>query len=185
MDVSHLPRVDQYQVVQDPNDLRLPSIPSDVKTVTYFVQTPGTGTGSVADPLVGTGRDAAAMSGGLVRREVDRSVMQFALEAGAVDALVQTGDLVAPEVTAIQFQYFDGYEWLPQWDCEQMQGLPVAIEVAIVVQRRTTSRATSVNTWMEGGEEAGIYRLLVHLPLGEPAALESAETQEGLENVGL
>jgi len=43
------------------------------------------------------------------------------------------GDLVATEVTAVEFAYFDGLIWQLAWDSDQMQGLPLAIRVTLTL----------------------------------------------------
>jgi hypothetical protein len=185
LDVSRLPRPDQYQVISQPNDFSLPNIPSDIKTVTYFVQAAAAGNQGVTDPFRGLRNSPLDASSGLVRREVDRSVMEYALTNGTLNSLASTGDLLAPEVTSIQFQYFDGYAWWPEWDSEQMQGLPVAVEIAIVVTpRNAASNARTTINANATAAEGIVYRLLVHLPLGEPLTDESSE-DSGLENLGL
>ena len=71
IDVSRLPRVDQYQAAlqMDPN-MPIRDITSDVKTVTYYVQTSELAVG--ADPLATSSNlsqmDDVATSSGLVRR---------------------------------------------------------------------------------------------------------------------
>jgi len=195
IDVSRLPRPDQYQPMLASNQLSLPEIPSDVKTVTYFVQD-GTGATDIRDPFAYGAQVGAAPSVGLVRREVDRSVVLYAQTTGTSQQLQRTGELIAPEITSIQFQYFDGVEWLPEWDSTAMKCLPVAVEILIAVSQPAKLNPTGAQTTTTIGtaptapttptKEPTLYRLVVHLPLGEPVETESSETTDsGLENVGL
>lgn len=189
IDVSHLPRPDQYWVMAtDLANPALPSIPSDVKTVTYFVQSPDMANGQVRDRLAGQSAGASPAVG-LVRREIDRSVFLYAAGYGSTDKILQSGDLLAPEVIGVQFQYFDGTTWLSYWDSEQMGGLPVAVEVVLLIQPRV--RSSSGFSFLGFGSagatvvEPLAYRLLVHLPLSNADAAAQSQTEQGLENLGL
>jgi hypothetical protein len=184
LDISRLPRPDEYQVIASATDLTLPHIPSDVKTVTYYLQTMMNAGSGIQDPLQDVRPGAVAAPTGLVRREVDRSVMQYAMESGNFQALQRTGDLLAPEVTAVQFSYFDGYSWLTSWDSEQMQGLPVAVEIAVMITPRTSQTTSWTNEVADlGSAEAIVYRLVVQLPQGTPA--QGTSSDSGMENLGL
>lgn len=142
-DISRLPRIEQWRRPQ-PGETgeigELVDIPSDIKTVTYFIQPEGY-VGGVSDPLQSylpqAPSLAAAPSGtipaGLVRRELDRAVNKWAIENGGMTRALSGGDLVATEVAAIEFAYFDGLIWQLSWDSDQMQGLPLAIRVTLTL----------------------------------------------------
>ena len=105
----------------------LTDIPSDVKTITYYVQSLDTLEPEEADVL----EDDVTIASGLVRRRMDRAVTTFAAENGNADDLMQLGDVIAPEVMEIEFQYWDGLQWLLEWDSEVNKGLPVAVEIRL------------------------------------------------------
>lgn len=145
IDISRLPRPDEYfPQMADPTTGNMGDMPSDVKTVSYYVQAPGQ-TG-IQDPLATLMQQSAASgssaantltsNGGLVRRSVDRAVTQYAYESAQSDGLLRTGQIVAPEVVAIEFSYFDGETWQVQWDGSQ-QGLPHVVKVTIALQRES------------------------------------------------
>lgn len=192
IDVSRLPRVDEYQMMQMPGDFGLPQVPSDIKTISYFVQDGMTNNSQVTEEFAPTGPAAAGLnpvSTGLVRREVDRSIAQFALNNGLMDSLFRTGDLLAPEINAIQFQYFDGMQWLPFWDSQQMQGLPLAVEIVISIIPRNSEQGQSplpftniMDAQLSG--DAMIYRLVVGLPLGELPLEQMYGLQGDMQNLG-
>ena len=100
--------------MSDPLTGSLGDMPSDIKTIGYYVQSPGPN--GVQDPLAAlsqqattaNGASSTPSNGGLVRRSVDRAITQYAYENGRSDQLLKTGQIVAPEVMAIEFQYFDG-----------------------------------------------------------------------------
>ena len=145
-------------------------LPTDVKTVAYYVAE-----GEVDVPY---GQSDPATEGltGLVRRELDRSVTQWAANSGDTIGLSTSGDVIAPEVVTIEFQYFDGIEWYSEWDSEANSGVPVAIDVTIGIRplRQRTNFATSTSSNVtELEEELRYYNLVVYLPISEPASDEA------------
>ena len=131
IDVSRLPRLEEYMPMMDAENTDLDDVPSDIKTVAYFVQAQGAG--GVQDPLNSLDPESMseATNGGLVRRSLDRSVTKFAVENGNLAQLNQTGELLAPEVSAIEFQYWDGITWMLEWNSDELEELPLAIRVDV------------------------------------------------------
>ena len=163
VDISRLPRLDQFEQQLTATDAAT-SIDrlSDIKTVSYSLVSDEDAAGS-------TGADSGS-GGGLVRRQLDRAAASFASDQGTLtDTDVNLGPL-APEVSAITFSYFDGTEWLEEWDSDEMGGLPKAIEITITLRRidetggvlsslQTSSAATEVDE-----ETPLVYRRVVYLP---------------------
>jgi hypothetical protein len=90
-----------------------------------------------------------------------------------------TEELLAPEVTDIQFRYFDGSEWLDQWDSTEQNGLPVAVEVTVWLPRPKATRSAGLglgnaDTPDQGAgqdeENQQTYQLIVHLPVAKPTS---------------
>ena len=184
VDVSRLPRPDQYfssLSVQDESGFV--EIPSDIKSVAYYVQT-GDDQALPAAGLYGPSATASGMvESGLVRRALDRSVTQYATEMGGGDMLLTAGDVVAPEVVSIEFMYFDGLEWLTEWDSEQMKALPMAVKVMIVMRNSQAKPATTSLLGSLTGPEADlennmVFEQVVALPMAKPAPVESSEFSE-------
>ena len=186
-DISRLPRVDQYQAVSSADGSAV-EIPSDIKTVVYFLQSEdsaaadGSATGaSVEASASGTGR-------GLMRAESDRAVSAWGEMNGSSQSLYGGAKVLAQEVTSLQFQYFDGTEWLPEWNSDDQSGLPLAIEVQLTIaspQTVTQSAGTGfVPSSLATGESTGkVYRMVVHLPVGGiTAKAESTETTEAMDS---
>jgi hypothetical protein len=138
IDISRLPRPDEY-IPREPDLISgtVADLPSDIKTVSYFVQSKRMD--GVRDPLATeidirsrlANNDGAV--GGLVRRSVDRAITQFAYEQGTTDSLQRTGELLAPEVVALEFEYFDGAMWQMEWD-SSIQGLPLVVRITLAMQ---------------------------------------------------
>jgi hypothetical protein len=175
VDCSRLPRVDQYSgAAADSTTETVASIPSDVKTVSYFLRTEdSTQAGALATD--------GSSSNGLVRREMDRAAASWASQDGSLDASQHPGDVLAREVTYLEFRYYDGTTWYSEWDSEQMGGLPTAIEITISIdpafgQNEEDMDVRTANELAAGVAEVNeqLYRLVVHLPIAQPLAMEES-----------
>ncbi len=191
MDISRLPRVEEYQRLMNLEDnFALTDIPSDVKTITYYVQGQDmVSMESMAEEL-DVVEDDIRLINGLVRRNMDRAVTQFAADNGNTDALLNTGDVIAPEVVSIEFQYWDGLLWLPEWDSEVEESLPVAVEIRLYLKSARNNQSSSMLSAFSMGDdmdelETGttMYRLVVRLPVGK-FDIEADPTNE-FEAMGL
>jgi len=191
MDISRLPRVEEYQRLMNLEDnFALTDIPSDVKTITYYVQGQDmVSMESMAEEL-DVVEDDIRLINGLVRRNMDRAVTQFAADNGNTDALLNTGDVIAPEVVSIEFQYWDGLLWLPEWDSEVEESLPVAVEIRLYLKSARNNQSSSMLSAFSLGDdmdelETGttMYRLVVRLPVGK-FDIEADPTNE-FEAMGL
>lgn len=177
IDVSHLPRIEDYQqlLAVDPA-IAMVDVPSDVKTVTYFVQSRGlTAAGEVEGPVPALG--VSSEENGLVRRAMDRSVTQWALQNGNVVGMQQIGDVIAPEVVGLELSYFDGYQWRTEWDSEAEGTLPVAIQI-VLVMKPPADPDTSFDPTIVDPTTLKYYRSVVRIPTGRPAEEELDETAE-------
>jgi hypothetical protein len=181
VDVSRLPRIDEYDAVMSGDSRLTPlDIPSDVKTINYYIATSETGEEPTNDPSV---------LRGLVRQQMSRAVSSFNSEGGSSDDITGA-QVLAEEVTAIEFAYFDGTDWLSDWSSTDYGGLPLAVAIAIQVEMKA-SRVKALAEATQGADvdrvkSASIHRLVVHLPAArkilpqEPAMTES-ETSESSE----
>lgn len=197
IDVSRLPRVDQYSVSSGKGKLTTTTIPSDVKTVAYFL---GGGTGGANGgggvAFSPNGALASASGGqsqsGLYRRELDRAITRYAADSAGLDESLAGGELLAPEVNYLEFRYFDGLDWYTDWDSDAMGGLPVAIEITIGLdptggKAPTQMSATELRDAATAIDADFTYRLVVHVPAARAIVAETTEDVdvEGMEAVGL
>jgi hypothetical protein len=160
VDVSRLPRIDQYERMLATPDSRPTDVVSDVKTVAYYVL------------------DGSAGAAGLVRREMDRAATSWAINNGGLDELSAYEELLAPEVAALEFRYFDGYEWFDEWDSTAAQNVPVAVEISLAIAAPTVDRSTATLVdlaTLAADPGYRIYRLLVHLPAAKTLAEQEAD----------
>jgi hypothetical protein len=157
IDISRLPRLDQYSPVVLGSNGPV-SLPTDIKTISYFFSAEQLETDQF---VVG---NSQTLKGGLFRRELDRAVASFNLNVSGTLAAEGYTRLIASEVIAVEFRYFDGSEFQSSWDSDEMGGFPRAVEIAIVVDPQRSVR--------ESGEvmqlaDAKAYRSVVYLPIAE------------------
>ena len=134
-------------------DLAMQSAPrSDLQTVSYWMDPnpidPAAAlrqiSGDVAVPLATT--TAAA---GLARQSVDRAA---ALQA-SLTGVINQGILISPEITAVQFEYYDGTLWQTQYDSVETATLPRAIRVTLALGTDRTFTHTIGLPIAPGAEE--------------------------------
>jgi len=169
VDVSRLPRIDQLEAMLQAADDSSPyDRPSDVKTVTYYVNSPNSPT------MLGL-TDSALAGTGLIRRELDRAVTAFASQQGDTSAFDMNLPPLAPEVNAIQFSYFDGTDWYQEWDSSSQGKLPTAVQVTIAITPVRRNNNAGPLSWLNSSaaldsepDPAHMYCLLVQLPGAQP-----------------
>jgi len=186
MDISRIPRQEEYQTLYSGDSLTtLLDIPSDVKMISYYVR-------EGMSSSIGTGYDVFNNSPevpGLMRRQLGRAITAYAINNGNTQQLQNADKLLAPEVIALQFQYFDGYEWLTEWDSEMYTSLPLAVEVQLTIQSSSPYHSGGVlNTFymdpsQDSTSSAVTYRMVVRLPVGKIRPLD--DTDQGMEALGL
>jgi hypothetical protein len=183
LDVSRLPRLDEmFAGAPAPAAAGVAAgpKPSDAKTVRYFVRQ-GEAV-EASDPAATMLSPEAQMRvGGLVRQTVDQAIRSAAEQTGNT-ALLDSGQvLLAPEVTAIEFSYFDGTAAVAAWDMRELETLPPAVEVRIWMTSTGSADAvgatTSAGVAMPGTR---MYSQTVELPLA--LATGSATSASGDES---
>lgn len=174
VDISRPPRIDEYEAALNASDDPL-DIVSDVKTVAWFVlpavdppqagelaASPVSNNGGLAN--LGTPQNV----GGLARREIDRAVTIYAAQTGSVE-LINSAEVLAPEVVSVEYLYFDGLVWSTFWDSTARGGLPFAVKIRIGIRKDMQVEAdiTDINSIDPNG---GIvyYDTTVHIPTAVP-----------------
>lgn len=171
LDVSRLPRLEEYVSMLNQQTGGFDDVPSDLKTVAYYVQAGGI-TGGVDDPLSPAGGSAAQARGGLVRRSLDRAVTMQAATTGSVSRLGQTGELLAPEIVAIEFAYWDGATWQIEWNSDAYGELPLAVRISVGM-RDPTATGSQGSAAAAGEAATRTFTHIVRLPLARPIQSES------------
>jgi hypothetical protein len=104
----------------------------------------------------------AASGSGLARLQGERMAISQAGEQSNTSSLAANTRILASEVTALQFGYFDGLAWRTDWDSSVLGGLPRAVAVTVQVTGRRG--------------EASVYNLTVFLPVSKPPSTTSGTT---------
>ena len=171
IDTSRLPRLEEYSVMMDVDPGNLADVPSDLKTVTYFVQQAESY--GVDDPLAKLDGNTSTGSGGLVRRVLDRQASTFAALSGNMNSLNQTGELLAPEVTGIEFSYWDGLVWQIEWNSDELGELPLAVKIQMAM----------IDPLVDANEqEPRLFSHVVRLPM---AKMIEEEEEDDLSEAGI
>ncbi len=131
---------------------------SGLKTISYCMQASAKGTGQ-----------------SLIRKEIDRAVAAYsATQGGSADT--SGGETLADNITDLEFRYYDGTDWQTDWDSDDQQRLPTAVEITISLPANQTPNNNSgtllaMNTPGSGSpdlDEQISYRMVVQLPASTP-----------------
>jgi hypothetical protein len=189
IDVSHLPRREEFDaVIAMGTETFLALPPSDIKTVSYYLKPPDPLADEDEKGMTQGGFTDEAKRGGLARRVIDRAVARTAYLMNDTTLLEDADDVIAPEITTLQFRYFDGAMWVEEWDTETYGGLPVAVEVTLGI---TPMRFLQMDeddvpfggTTDELYQGEVYYRMCVRLPAARPLPPPEEElaTETGTE----
>ena len=183
LDLSRLPRLEEYVQMMDETITDLQDVPSDLKTVAYYVQSDDSA-GGVLDSLAELDPDASELTaGGLVRRSLDRAATVEAATMGNVSTLNQTGDLLAPEIKSIEFSYWDGLTWQLEWSSDEFGELPLAVQVRIYMVDPALAATENADTISAlGPDSMRTFSHIVRLPMAVPI---ETEEDEDLSEAGL
>jgi hypothetical protein len=157
VDVSRLPRSDQYNIVTY-SDGTSSDIPSDVKTISYFVREPDNDNAGNAS----AGQVDINETMGLVRRSLDRAVTRYAEDYSNQIEYEDYEEVLADEINEVQFRYWDqeNEAWESEWDSDEKMGLPTAVEIVVAI---------GLDSEESDSEEdvRKFYRSVVYLPVAE------------------
>ena len=181
-DLSRLPRLEEYVTMLDETAADLDDLPSDIKTVSYYVQQPGV-IGGVRDTLDSLLDNRGVVAGGLVRRSLDRAVTVEASITGGLSQLNQTGEVIAPEVVGIEFSYWDGTAWLLQWNSDEYAELPMAIQVELTMNDPVAAAANDQQGIPATGAVTRTFRHVIRMPMARP--IDTSASGNELEEAGL
>jgi type II secretory pathway component PulJ len=147
-----------------PTQPLLSNVHGDLKIVAYFMT--GAGTAAASVPTSGqSGTGGVVATSGLARLEGDRVAVSYAMEQSSM--LTSSARILAPEVTAVNFRYFDGLTWQISWDGSGMQLLPNAIEIMISVRSAATV-GSSVSPTNPASSVIRVYRHVVPISTAPP-----------------
>lgn len=124
--------------------------PGDVKTISYQLL-----------PITGTTAATGLSTSGLYRQSTDRAVSNFDASSGSSGTAAM--QLLADEVAAIEYRYFDGTTWQTSWDSSSGT-LPTAVEIIL------TFLITNKDL-----VEPKQYRLTVAIPAAQAGSTSSTD----------
>lgn len=145
----------------------------DLMIVRYLMASKsGGGLSSAIADREAPGGDTGAI--GLARVAGDLYGLSTAVETSEEYPQLSAAKLQAKEVSAIQFRYFDGIEWLEEWDSTALNDLPKSIEVTLTLRNLATA-SDSLNADDEDpyAFPDTTHRMVVPIPVAEPFVAET------------
>jgi type II secretory pathway pseudopilin PulG len=182
IDVARLPRFDEYAFADSsgtsgaPTDTSSTPPISDVKTVAYYV----TGPQAQVSTVVSTASGQSSGDSGLVRAETDRAALVYSSQQSGTTAS-DAGSIVAPEVVALEFQYFDGSNWQTSWDTTQGNGLPQLIKISLALSNPSRPKDQQLTSGMSiadllSQDPDSVYTMVVRMAASDPVSPASSSS---------
>ncbi len=172
--VLYISRPHRDQAYISAQELMLPSDrSSDAMVVRYLMAQEGGG--SLGGEFAAS--NATLVSGpstGLARMQGDLIGLSTAINQGDMDMQLAATELLAPEVAALRFEYFDGVDYLTEWDSTAQNAMPQAIVIELtltVVQGENDDRNLAETV---GALQDTVHRLVVPIPVSTPYVGDTA-----------
>jgi len=156
-----------------------------LKTIVYYVVTADEAAASAASTDT-----EKQPGGGLVRRELTRSVAAWAAQQGSlayVDPSVSPMGTEVADVTAVEFRYYNGSDWVESWDTATAGSLPAAVEIRLYLapaptfssEQPTLAAAAPDRVDASSAEQ---YRLVVPIAMSAAAASSAGGSTDASSN---
>ena len=71
---------------------------------------------------------------GLARMEGDLTGLSNAIASGDLEMQLMASRLLAPEVGELRFQYFDGVDYVDEWDSNVENAMPTAVVIELTLR---------------------------------------------------
>lgn len=155
----------------DPFDQNLASQSSDLVSVTYLIASPDGGN------LHSAVHKKLGNRSGLARLAGDRMKIDAEDISGNVELLAGTAVLLAPEITQMEFSYFDGSQWLESWSTPDSGTLPRAIAVKLFISKLLADGTPQTDA--DGKAVGNWYRIVIAVPSADPSPPEALEILNG------
>ena len=117
-----------------------------------------------------------------MRRSLDRSATVYAASNGSLTTLNQTGELLAPEITGIEFSYWDGLTWQMEWSSDEYGELPLAVQVRLYMVDPVLAANEDLQSLSAQGTSSDAIRTfnhIVRLPMARPIVEDEEEDLSG------
>jgi hypothetical protein len=168
LDLSQ-PQVQDFVTVVDPSAPSTTPLPiqSEMVRVTWALVRPKRS----LDPDA-TGLQSLIANPALARDVTDR--LQESVPDDTASALSTTStateipesSILAREVVALQFRYYDGYSWVSEWDSTEKGRLPRAVEVSMGFLNQEYKPAGSLN--LPGSASMTTIKHVIQVPASTP-----------------
>jgi hypothetical protein len=179
IDLGRIPRLDEYVAAQSQSSAPV----TDVRRVMYYLA-------NSASIVSTTGAGSSATSGtGLIRSEANHATAQYSADTGGDSTSTANGSVVAPEVLALEFSYFDGSEWVSTWDTTTYNGLPQLIKISIALADPAHTKPGDTPSFSSIADAAdkdpdNVYSVVVRLPACDPIPSASGSASTSSSNSG-
>lgn len=88
------------------------------------------------------------------------------------DRQVESTTLLAAEVQGVLFEYFDGVDWLTEWDSSILNKMPQAVRIELTLRKSPSSSGSNVEN--PRALPSTTHRLVVPVPVASPYVEETA-----------
>lgn len=167
--VLYVSRPDRGQDYLSAQELLLPTDrSSDQMIIRYLLVEDGGGglSGQLASEA--TQSDVSDSIKGLGRMQGDLMGLSNAIATGDIDMQLSAASILAPEVSGLVFRYFDGAEFLEEWDSTVQNAMPVAIEIELTLRTLPDEFDDRQPEEQPGYLPPTVHRLVVPVPVAEP-----------------
>jgi len=123
----------ELDYVLTPDALTASSRSSDLMIARWLLADSSAGglSGAVAGQQAATGPGGVA---GLAYGSGGVNGFGRAIETGDIAAQLEVTQLLSPEVQSILFEYFDGVDWVMEWDSTSLNRMPQAVRIELVLR---------------------------------------------------
>src|SRR4029453_5582239 len=152
----------------------------DVKTIAYFIQSDQSfeSNGPVRNPASAEA-STDGYGRGRMRGERDRAATSWAETNGSTASVYSSAQLLAEEVVGLGFEYYDGVDWLTEWDSTASGALPRAIRVWLSIlptYGMSEKELANVNAGKE--PKSTDFYFVISLPTAPLVASTATETPD-------
>jgi len=166
----YISRPDKNQSYVSAQELATPSErSSDAIIVRYFLaERGGVGlSGMVAEEALAESTSDSNVAG-LAIMHGDQIGLSTAMNLGDIDLQMEAADLLAREVAAIRFSYFDGMDEFEEWDSKVKNAMPRAVIIEVTLRTLLPESETRDPEDVPGWISETVHRLVVPVPVSDP-----------------
>jgi hypothetical protein len=110
----------------------------------------------------------AGMTGnqqGLMRREADRAVTAWTMYGGGSAGMGPALEALAPEIESLSFQYFSGSAWTTTWDSRVNYCLPRAVEIRITLADSSATSGAAKQPARRSRDKSSAKEYVLRVPI--------------------